>query len=54
MRRRVKQAHRVLLVFTKTYQLRFEGDEEKRTGLGATFEGVIFSSRGKRCSVNSR
>jgi hypothetical protein len=41
MRRRVKQADRVLLVFTKTYQLRFEGDEEKCTGLDATFEGVI-------------
>ena len=30
-----------LLVFTETYQRRFEGDEEEGHGLGATFEGVI-------------
>src|SRR5271165_394583 len=41
MRSQVKQADRVLLVFTKTYQRRFEGGEEEGTGLGATFEGVI-------------
>jgi len=41
MRNQVKQASRVLLVFTKTYQRRFEGDEEEGKGLGATFEGVI-------------
>jgi hypothetical protein len=41
MRSQVKQADRVLLVFTETYQRRFEGDEEEGTGLGATFEGVI-------------
>jgi len=41
MRSQVRQASRVLLVFTKTYQRRFEGDEEEGKGLGATFEGVI-------------
>ena len=41
MRSQVKQADRVLLVFTESYQRRFEGDEEKGKGLGATFEGVI-------------
>lgn len=41
MRSQVKQASRVLLVFTETYQRRFEGDEEEGKGLGATFEGVI-------------
>ena len=37
----VKQAEKALLVFTETYQRRFEGDEEEGKGLGATFEGVI-------------
>jgi hypothetical protein len=41
MRSQVRQASRVLLVFTETYQRRFEGDEEEGKGLGATFEGVI-------------
>ena len=41
MRNQVKQASRVLLVFTETYQRRFEGDEAEGEGLGATFEGVI-------------
>jgi hypothetical protein len=41
MRNQVKQADRVLLVFTETYQRRFEGNEEEGKGLGATFEGVI-------------
>jgi hypothetical protein len=41
MRTQVKQAEKVLLVFTKTYQKRFEGDEEEGKGMGATFEGVI-------------
>ena len=41
MRNQVEQADRVLLVFTETYQRRFEGNEEERKGLGATFEGVI-------------
>lgn len=41
MRTQVKQAEKVLLVFTETYQRRFEGDEEVGEGLGATFEGVI-------------
>jgi tetratricopeptide (TPR) repeat protein len=41
MRQQVKQADKVLLIFTETYQRRFEGDEEKGKGLGATFEGVI-------------
>ena len=41
MRTQVKQAEKVLLVFTETYQRRFEGDEEAGEGLGATFEGVI-------------
>ena len=41
MRTQVKEADKVLLVFTETYQRRFEGDEEAGKGLGATFEGVI-------------
>ena len=41
MRSQVQHADRVLLVFTETYQRRFEGDEERGKGLGATFEGVI-------------
>jgi hypothetical protein len=41
MRSQVRQASRVLLVFTETYQRRFEGDEADGKGLGATFEGVI-------------
>ena len=41
MRGQVKQADRVLLVFTETYQRRFERDEEEGMGFGATFEGVI-------------
>jgi hypothetical protein len=41
MRRQVKQANKVLLVFTETYQRRFEGEEELGGGRGATFEGVI-------------
>ena len=45
MRSQVKQADRVLLVFTKTYQRRFEGGEEEGTGLGATFEGVSSPKR---------
>jgi hypothetical protein len=38
MRSEVKQADRVLLVFTETYQRRFEGDEE---------EGIVNSFVGK-------
>src|SRR5271165_5854639 len=41
MRDQVKQADKVLLIFTETYQRRFEGDDEEGKGLGATFEGVI-------------
>lgn len=41
MRAQVNQAKKALLVFTETYQRRFEGDEEEGKGLGATFEGVI-------------
>jgi SEFIR domain/NACHT domain len=41
MRTQVKEADKVLLVFTETYQRRYEGDEEQGKGLGATFEGVI-------------
>src|SRR5262249_43428126 len=41
MRSQVKEANKVLLVFTETYQRRFEGDEEEGKGLGATFEGAI-------------
>jgi TIR domain len=41
MRSQVKEAHKVLLVFSRTYQQRFEGDEEEGKGLGATFEGAI-------------
>lgn len=41
MRNQVKEANKVLLVFTRTYQRRFEGDEEEGKGLGATFEGAI-------------
>jgi hypothetical protein len=41
MRSQVKEAEKALLVFTETYQRRFEGDEEEGKGLGATFEGVI-------------
>lgn len=41
MRNQVRRADRVLLVFTETYQRRFEGNEEEGKGLGATFEGVI-------------
>jgi SEFIR domain len=41
MRTQVKEANRVLLVFTETYQRRFEGGEEEGNGLGATFEGAI-------------
>jgi SEFIR domain len=41
MRSQVKEASKVLLVFTETYQRRFEGDEEQGKGLGATFEGAI-------------
>ena len=40
MKTQVEQADRILLVFTETYQRRFEGDE-KEGGLGSTFEGVI-------------
>ena len=41
MRTQVREAEKALLVFTETYQRRFEGDEEEGKGLGATFEGVI-------------
>src|SRR5271165_4098660 len=41
MRQQVKQADKVLLIFTEAYQRRFEGDEQEGKGLGATFEGVI-------------
>ena len=41
MRTQVKEADKVLLAFTETYQRRYEGDEEQGKGLGATFEGVI-------------
>jgi hypothetical protein len=41
MRRQVKRSDKVLLVFTETYQRRFQGDESKGEGLGATFEGAI-------------
>jgi hypothetical protein len=37
MRTQIKQADRVLLIFTETYQRRFEGDEEENKGLGANF-----------------
>lgn len=41
MRTQVKDSEKVLLVFTQTYQRRFEGDEEEGRGLGVTFEGAI-------------
>ena len=41
MKTQLQQADRVLLVFTETYQRRFEGNEQGGTGLGATFEGTI-------------
>jgi len=41
MKTQVQQADKVLLVFTETYQRRFEGNEEEGRGLGATFEGMI-------------
>ena len=43
MRTQVKKAEKALLVFTETYQRRFEGDEEEGKGMGATFEGVIIT-----------
>jgi hypothetical protein len=52
MRTQVKEADKVLLIFTESYQRRFEGDEEVGTGLGATFEGVTVTQwlyeRGER------
>jgi SEFIR domain len=41
MRSQIRQASRVLLVFTELYQRRFDGAEEEGKGLGATFEGSI-------------
>src|SRR5271166_2767753 len=45
MHTQVEQANRVLLIFTETYQRRFEAGEEEGKGLGATFEGVIVTQR---------
>jgi probable HAF family extracellular repeat protein len=41
MKTQVKQADKVLMVFTETYQRRFEGNEQEGVGLGANFEGAI-------------
>jgi predicted ATPase len=43
MRSQIKEADKVLLVFTETYQRRYEGDEGEGKGLGATFEGLVVS-----------
>jgi hypothetical protein len=45
----VKRADRVLLVFTETYQRRFEGDEEEGKGLGTTL--VKSAQRSKTVKV---
>ena len=53
MRSQVKRADRVLLVFTytKTYQRRFEGNEEEGRGLGATFEGYLLPKRSTKAEA---
>jgi hypothetical protein len=41
MRTQVKEADKVLLAFTESYQKRYERDEEQGKGPGAGFEGVV-------------
>jgi hypothetical protein len=41
MRREIKKAPKVLMVFTPTYMRRFEGNEEVGRGKGVTFEGIV-------------
>ena len=54
MRTQVRQADKVLLIFTETYQRKFEGDEEAGKGLGTTFEGVIVPSGSTRAAGATR
>lgn len=41
IRRQIKRADKVLLVFTENYEKRFVGEEKVGIGSGATFEGAI-------------
>ncbi|MCC5616452.1 GUN4 domain-containing protein [Nostoc sp. CHAB 5836] len=41
MSERIKWAEFVLIIFTETYQRRFEGNEEPEKGLGVSWEGTI-------------
>jgi hypothetical protein len=41
MSERIKWAEFVLMIFTETYQRRFEGNEETGIGLGVSWEGTI-------------
>src|SRR2546423_12249605 len=41
MRRQIRDTHFILVVCTKTYKRRWDGDEKTGVGLGATYEGQI-------------
>jgi hypothetical protein len=43
MKRQIKEADWVLMLFDRLYRRRFDGDEEPGTGLGATWEGAIIT-----------
>jgi len=45
MIKQVKKADFVLIVCTKTYQIRFEGEEEPGKGKGAIWEGAIITQQ---------
>jgi tetratricopeptide (TPR) repeat protein len=45
MIKQVKKADSVLIACTKTYQLRFEGEEESGKGKGAIWEGAIITQQ---------
>src|SRR4051812_45440339 len=43
MRKQIRQADFVLVICTKTYLERYEGEEEFGTGAGAKWEGMIIT-----------
>jgi hypothetical protein len=44
MRRQIKDADYVLMVFTRTYRRRFDGDEHEAKGRGVAWEGTIIQN----------
>ncbi|MGH9768194.1 MAG: toll/interleukin-1 receptor domain-containing protein [Blastocatellia bacterium] len=51
MDKQFKDAGYILVICTETYCRRFEGREEKGSGLGVKWEGAIISHRARRCDT---